>query len=94
MEIEEGIKKLSLQPERAVVEAKVEEMIEEGAEEPEEKIADEATALVLPQKLRPRFYDAPRWVKLVCRYLLRACLVYYYPSHTSTGTRTSCEPLY
>ena len=55
MEIEEGIKKLSLQPERAVVEAKVEEMIEEGAEEPEEKIADEATALVLPQKLRPRF---------------------------------------
>ena len=72
MEIEEGIKKLSLQPERAVVEAKVEEMIEEGAEEPEEKIADEATALVLPQKLRPRFYDAPRWVKLVCRYLLRA----------------------
>ena len=72
MEIEEGIKQLSLQPERSVIEAKVEEMIAEDAEEPGEKIADEATALVLPQKLRPRFYDAPRWVKLVCRYLLRA----------------------
>ena len=72
MEVVEEIKKLPLQAGHTVAEAKAVEMIKEGQEKPQEKLEDEATALMLPGASREKFYDAPRWVKMVIRYLLRA----------------------